>query len=61
MSVSGNLFGQILFISGIVLMIFGLDRSDHAIYTLAGAVLTGASYLGLVLGEGLSRITRKSD
>ena len=61
MSVSGNLFGQILFISGVVLMIFGLDRSDHAIYTLAGAVLTGTSYLGLVLGEGVSRLGKKKD
>ncbi len=61
MSVSGNLFGQILFVSGVVMMIFGLGQPDYAIYTLAGAVLTGTSYLGLALGEAVSQLGRKKD
>lgn len=61
MSVSGNLFGQVLFVGGVFLIFYGLSRVDHATYALAGAVLTGASYLGLILGEVVSRLGSKKD
>lgn len=58
MSFSAALFGQIMFISGVALIIYGLDRYETGLFSLAGAVLCGASYLGLTLGEELSRLTR---
>lgn len=58
MSFSASLFGQIMFIGGVVLILMGLDGVASATYSLAGSVLCGSSYLGLTLGEEVSRLSK---
>lgn len=63
MSFSSALIGQIMFVGGVILVFYGLGRYDTGHFSLAGAVLCGTSYLGLTLGEELSRFAkvRKED